>query len=356
MKILVVVGSFPVLSETPIYNQVAGLLDRGHDVHISASRPGKPGPVQPLVERYQLARRTTFHLPADLESFDVILCQYGVHASQFFTIPVHLATCFRGYDLSKRVQEEPDRYRRLFERGDLFLPVCRYFADRLVALGCDPDRIVVLHSAIDCRHFAFRPRQPEPDGTIRIVGTGRLIEKKGFADGIQAVIELRRQYPKLQYTIIGDGPMMGPLQAQVRQAGVADAVQLVGAQAHDVVAKILDQAHLFLLPSVTAADGNEEGIPNALKEAMAMGLPVVSTTHAGIPELVDDGVNGYLAPPRQPAALIACLQRLIESPGDWPRLGRAGRARVEADFEMDRTNAQLEQLLMALCKKPRRCP
>jgi colanic acid/amylovoran biosynthesis glycosyltransferase len=102
--------------------------------------------------------------------------------------------------------------------------------------------------------------------------------------------------------------------------------------------------------SVTAADGDEEGIPNVLKEAMASGLPVVGTRHAGIPELIDDGVSGFLVPERNEAALADALQRLALEPGRWASMGRAGRAKIEMEYDIDRLNDRLAGLLEHLIR------
>jgi colanic acid/amylovoran biosynthesis glycosyltransferase len=112
----------------------------------------------------------------------------------------------------------------------------------------------------------------------------------------------------------------------------------------------LDRADVLVAASVTAADGDEEGIPNVLKEAMASGLPVVATRHAGIPELVEDGVSGWLVPERDEAALAAALERLASEPGRWPAMGRAGRARVEREYDIDRLNDRLAALLEHLTR------
>lgn len=105
---------------------------------------------------------------------------------------------------------------------------------------------------------------------------------------------------------------------------------------------------MLVAASVTAADGDEEGIPNVLKEAMAMGLPVVATRHAGIPELVEDGVSGWLVPERDEAALADALARLAAEPERWPAMGRAGRDKVEREYDIHRLNHRLAALLETL--------
>ena len=154
---------------------------------------------------------------------------------------------------------------------------------------------------------------------------GRLVEKKGFADAIDAVARLRGEGRDVRLDILGDGPLRADLE---RRAG--EGVRLLGAASSDAVLAALHAADIALAPSVTAADGDQDGPVNTLKEAMATGLPVVATRHGGIPELVEDGVSGLLVPERDPEALARAIARLMDAPGDWPRLGAAGRRKVVA--------------------------
>jgi colanic acid/amylovoran biosynthesis glycosyltransferase len=122
-------------------------------------------------------------------------------------------------------------------------------------------------------------------------------------------------------------------------------VSFQGRREQGTVREGLDGADALVAASVTAADGDEEGIPNVLKEAMASGVPVVATRHAGIPELVEDGVSGWLVPERDAAALAAALERLAREPGSWAAMGRAGRDRIEREYDIDRLNDRLVELL-----------
>jgi len=127
---------------------------------------------------------------------------------------------------------------------------------------------------------------------------------------------------------------------------------MVGSKSHDEVVQVLAQSHILIAPSVTAADGDEEGIPNTLKEAMAMGLPVISTLHAGIPELVEDGVSGFLVPEHNVEALADRLMRLVDHPETWAAMGRAGRRQIEAEFDTDRLNDELLVLYKGMLETP----
>jgi colanic acid/amylovoran biosynthesis glycosyltransferase len=125
------------------------------------------------------------------------------------------------------------------------------------------------------------------------------------------------------------------------ELGLRGEVELVGARSHAEVIALLREAHLFVAPCVTAENGDQEGIPNALKEAMAMGIPVLSTWHSGIPELVEDGVSGLLVPERDSEALADGLAYLIDQPERWPAMGRAGRDKVDAEFNSEKLTHDL---------------
>src|SRR5947207_9423169 len=129
--------------------------------------------------------------------------------------------------------------------------------------------------------------------------------------------KLIRIYPNVRYTIVGDGPERNNLEQLILSLKLHNNIILSGWKTQDEVACLLDQSHIFLLPSIKAADGNEEGIPNALKEAMAMGLPVIATHHAGNAELIKDGVSGYLVPQKNTTELFNKMLYLAQHPRDW---------------------------------------
>jgi colanic acid/amylovoran biosynthesis glycosyltransferase len=219
-----------------------------------------------------------------------------------------------------------------------------------------PHKILVHGSGIDLSKFAFKPRSLAANDQIRLVTTGRLEEKKGIEYSIQAVAEVVKQHPHLEYNIIGDGSLKSSLQELINRLGVSQNVKLVGWKQQAEIIEILDRSHLFLAPCVTAADGNQDAPVNTLKEAMAMGLPVISTYHGGIPELVEDGVSGFLAPERDKEAIAIKLLYLIEHPEIWEQMGMAGRRQVEAKYDMETLNDELNQIYHNLLDLPSPLP
>jgi colanic acid/amylovoran biosynthesis glycosyltransferase len=173
------------------------------------------------------------------------------------------------------------------------------------------------------------------------------VEKKGIEYALRAVRQLDDEGMDISYEIVGDGPLKQTLESQVEKLGLRGRVQLVGAQSHAEVQQVLDRAQVLLVPSVTARDGDQEGIPNVLREGMAVGVPVIGTNHSGIPELIEDGVSGYLVPERDPAAIVRAVRYLADHPEQWFPLAKTARARVEED-DIEQLNDRLVGLLEGL--------
>jgi colanic acid/amylovoran biosynthesis glycosyltransferase len=194
---------------------------------------------------------------------------------------------------------------------------------------------------IDCNKFLFIVRQPPLEGQVRIATVARLIEKKGIEYGIQAIAKLQQQYPNLKYMIIGEGNFRDRLEHFITELGVENRVELLGWKSQNEVIEILNQSHLLLAPSVTGQKGDQEGIPVAIMEAMAMGLPIISTQYSGIPELVEDGVSGFLVPERDADAIARKLDSLMKNPDLCLSMGKAGRSYVENHYSIKQLIQQL---------------
>lgn len=358
MRILFVVGYFPVLSETFIINQITKLIDKGHEVFIYSFRKGNFDQMHNDISKYHLLKRTFYgRFPRKVSPFDIIYCQFGVQGARLlrikrrYNLKSKIVTCFRGSDISCYLKRHPRAYRELLKSGDLFLPVCKFFKRQLISKKCNPKKIVVHHSAIDCERFSYKESILNPGEKIRIVTVGRLVEKKGIKYAIRAIAKLVKEYPHIEYTIIGDGPLRKELALLIKTLNVEGHVILYGPATQNKIIEALADAHIVVLSSVDGRDGNKEGIPNALKEAMACGIPVVSTFHSGIPELVEDRVSGLLALQRNTNDLAKKIQYLILHPEVWKAMGRAGRKKVEREFEIEKTINKLERLFRNLLAK-----
>jgi colanic acid/amylovoran biosynthesis glycosyltransferase len=357
LNILFIVDYFPSRSQTFILNIITGLIDHGHNVSIFSFHKDSSVDMHPNIEKYKLLERVIYgQFPEQLPQCDIVFCQFGYLGKRIVKIPPlkewlndkKVVVCFRGSDLTAHIKDDPTMYKKLFKKGDLFLPVCDYFKKRLIMLGCEPRKIVVHHSAINCSQFCFKKRKKPEEGPIHLVSVCRLVEKKGIDIAIQAVAKVMRKYKNIHFTIVGDGPERAYLEKLIKNLKVTDNVTMYGWGAQDQVVDILKRSHIFLLPSLTSSDGNEEGIANALKESMAMGLVSVGTWHAGTPELIEDGVSGFLVPEGNCIELAKTIEYIIEHPDIWEPIGMAARKKVEEEFETKQSIKKLEHLFYTL--------
>lgn len=202
--------------------------------------------------------------------------------------------------------------------------------------------IRVVHNGLDLAAFPFRrdePRQP------LILGVGRLVEKKGFAHLLTACQVLCRKQIQFSCEIIGTGALSASLKEQIRSLGLGDRVKLVGPIPQHVLWEHYARATVFALPCVLAADGDRDILPNALKEAMAVGVPVLTTRLDGIDELIEEGVSGWLVPPGNASALAEALIALLTDAGRRRQLALGGRQVIEQRFDRRENFAQLRTLL-----------
>jgi len=207
------------------------------------------------------------------------------------------------------------------------------------------DKIVRDYNGVDLA--LFHPARAEERVPGHILAVGRLIEKKGFSILIQACDQLARQRVPFTCDLIGSGDLEPALRALIRERGLDHAVRLRGAVPIEQVAAEMRTASVVVLPCVVAADGNVDALPTVLLEAMACGLPVVSTALSGIPEIVAEGETGYLVPPGDPTALAAAMRRVLEDRALAERLGRAGRERARDLFDLRANVARLRGWLTA---------
>jgi colanic acid/amylovoran biosynthesis glycosyltransferase len=397
MKIAFLLGAFPLLSEVFILHQITGLLDAGHQVELFASKPSTVSKIHPAVESYDLLERTHYvDMPANKASraiqaarllpqhifkhplpllktvdilrfgkraasleffyywrqflghrFDIIHCHFGLRGViganlQYTGLEGKSLTTFYGHDLSSYLREHGNNvYQELFKRGDCLLPICHYFEQKLLKLGCPADKIRVLPLGVELPKFQFTPRIRQPHKPVNILTVARLIPKKGHEYALKSLAPLIKHYPDIHYTIAGDGPLRNALMSLVAELNLHNHVTFTGAVDQSEVIALCKKAHLFLLPSGTDEHGEEEGTPTVLLEAQAMGLPVISTRHSGIPEIVRDHQSGLLVPEKNIEALTAAIKTLLETPQSWGRMGEAGRRFVEQHHDIRQLNQQL---------------
>jgi colanic acid/amylovoran biosynthesis glycosyltransferase len=263
----------------------------------------------------------------------------------------HVVT-FYGFDVNKLPTQEPvwrKRYRQLFEEADLFLCEGSHMARCLVELGCPEHKVKVQHLGVDVERFELKPRQWNAGEPLKILIAASFNEKKGIPYALEALGIVSKEIP-IELTIIGDArPDVASQQEKAKicnlleSTGLKAHTRLLGYQPHTVMMREAYAHHIFLHPSVTAADGDTEGgAPVSIIEMLATGMPVVSTTHCDIPEVMGPELHHLLAPERNASELASRVNWLIESQGRWGEVANAGRQRVLEQYHQE---VQGERLL-----------
>jgi colanic acid/amylovoran biosynthesis glycosyltransferase len=213
-------------------------------------------------------------------------------------------------------------------------------------LGCDPAKIKIVRTGIPLDEFRFRARRIPTNGAWRLLQACRLIEKKGLPVSLGAFAQFSARYPRATFTIAGEGPLLDELRESARQLGIAQKVLFTGLVSPEQLRDLFYGSDIFLHPSKTGRDGNQEGVPNSMLEAMATGLPVFATTHGGIPEAIENGVSGVLVAEGAVDELSAALLKAAEAPEFLSELARAGADSVKTRFDQTQQVRLLENIYL----------
>ncbi len=269
----------------------------------------------------------------------------------------HVVT-FYGYDLGflpKNNQAWQSRYRNLFAEVDLILCEGPHMAKGVVALGCPKEKVSVHHLGIELSRFPFKPRELAIGEPLRVLIAATFREKKGVPFALEALGKLQKDV-LLEITLIGDATRQ-PRDQEERRAideiveryDLEPILRRLGFVTHEKMIEEAYKHHVFLSPSVTASDGDTEGgTPVGIIEMAATGMPIVSTTHCDIPEVIKENQTGLLAPERDSKALVDLLKQLASDPSRWLPMVTAGRAHVEAEYDAAKQGERLASLYWAL--------
>ncbi|PYJ12808.1 MAG: colanic acid biosynthesis glycosyltransferase WcaL [Verrucomicrobia bacterium] len=209
----------------------------------------------------------------------------------------------------------------------------------LTELGCDETKIALQRTGIPLEEFPFRERSFPQDDEWRLVQAGRLIEKKGLPVTLNAFAVFLDRYPNATLTIAGEGPLLDELQKLTRELNIEERVSFTGFVSQEQLREIYYRSHIFLHPSQIGRDGNQEGVPNSMLEAMASGLPVFATEHGGIPEAIENAVSGVLVREHDHEALSRALLSATQDLIFLSRIARSAAEVVRKNFDL-RTQAQ----------------
>jgi glycosyltransferase involved in cell wall biosynthesis len=280
---------------------------------------------------------------------DAVLAEYGpmgcLLAQTCQQTRVPLFVHFHGYDASFLLQDwrQVRQYRQLFRYAAGIVVPSRFLARKLLEIDCSEAKLHVNTCGVDACMFA-------PSARIKrqlLVTVGRLVDKKAPHLTIQAFGRIAHRYPEARLEMAGDGPLVDQCRALIATLGLCDRIQMHGAQSSDFIARLMREASLFVHHSVTAANGDTEGgaPPLAILEAMASGLPVISTWHASIPEGVIDGVTGLLVAENDVDAMACAMGELLDNPARATAMGAAGRERVVATFTREMARDRLRAIM-----------
>ena len=389
MKVAIVTWKFPALSNTFILNEIVEVLRSGLEVAIYSIDRSDDAVVHDDVARYALLERTWFlgdfkpangrqypelakyaadwlgdrvhGLPAMAEHMrrtgvDLV---HGCFANNCATVAMVTARLAglpftfecHAYDLfvdMKYADEKIAQVRRVFS-------ISAYNRDHLVGkLACDPAKVVIRRVPILQEYCDSVEAVERTPGLL--VAVARLVPIKGFDLALAALAIVRRRVPEARLVIVGEGPLRGELVALAQRLGIQAHVEFAGTKTNRETLQLVRRASAFVLPSRIGEDGDRDGIPTSLIEAMYLRTPVVSTRVSGIPELIEHGVDGYLAAPEDAAAIAEALCTLLTDRQLRDRFGEAGRAKVRAEFDVGRNIGLLVSHWRDLAREPRPRP
>lgn len=400
MKIAIFIDEFPIRSQTFVINQIKALIDLGHDVNIVALYQGDLDVLeQTYLAPYNLANHCIFllgkrHNAARLIferlccvvfgffqpskrrmiikglsrcfkgqaknlmlstiaqrtpplTFDWTIAHFGssgVIANNLREIGLlksNIATVFHGLDISAELSYRDTlyHYKRLFGQSEVLLPISQLWQEKLISLGAPSEKTYIHRMGIELNQFQYSPPCKLND-LCSLLCIGRFSEKKGIRYALDALASLKDKF-KFHFYIVGFGELEGDIKAQIQALELTDNVTLLGTLSSEEVAYQLSQADIYLQPSVVAQNGDKEGVPVSIMEAMASGVPVVSTFHSGIPELITHNLSGLLVEERDVEALASAIFHLASSFSLRQKLSEAGLEQVKAISDLGKLNIEL---------------
>ena len=263
-------------------------------------------------------------------------------------------TTFYGHDVSMLPQEERwrKRFKVLFEQCDLILAEGHYMKKSLLNLGCPDSKVRVQHLGINLEKIPFIPRKLNDHQNAKILIAGTFREKKGITYALEAFAKLTSKYKNIEVTLVGDAgrsqreiDYKKEITTIISTRKIADKVNYLGFLPYPAFIEEAKNNHIFLSPSIHPSDGETEGgAPVALIEMSAYGMPIVSTFHCDIPEVVVDGESGFLVQEKDTNGLAERLEHLINHPELWESMGKAGRRHIEEEFNIVKQAAKLESI------------
>lgn len=361
---------FPKTSETFVYNEIKG-LKKANDIKIFAIEREEGLPTEGYDVIYfkrSLLKAGTGALKAGLSGelleksakepyFHMIADYFSEFSKSVEILHRHFATNSIVYYLAKKLKVpytltthawdifSQERYAQLdiiLKKAAKVITISEYNKEYLRKnIGLGEEHIEVVRMGIDPERFS--PLEDEHD-SARVLSVGRLVEKKGFEYGIRAIKILTKKYPDINYTIVGDGPKKFELKGLIEELKLENNVRIAGKMPNETLLEEYKNANVVILPCVVAGDGDMDGIPVVLMEAMAMEKPVISTRISGIPELISHGEDGLLVEQRDPSALAKAIDGIFSGKYNAKDLGANGRRTITESYSLDRQVKRMSKL------------
>jgi len=247
--------------------------------------------------------------------------------------PIPVVVSFHGMDTRLRpCNNYQANLEKVFRRADLILVRSNSLGQRLIAMGCSPEKIRLNRTGIPIEKFPWSDRVPPDDGRWKLLQACRFVEKKGLFDTLAAFQELRKRFPLAELVLAGDGPLRQALEQKIGELGLRHCARIMEFQNQHQLCALFHDAHVFVHPSKLTDDGNCEGIPNVILEAMSSGLPVAATRHGGIPELLAQGHNGRLVAEGDVPGLAGALSEILSDYDGALEMARRGRGKLVESF------------------------
>jgi len=246
----------------------------------------------------------------------------------------------RGYDITQDKYQDPEHWASVFGGVDRFFPVCWSLESALSDKGCKRP-ISIIRSPVDVDFIQSIPGSRRRGKQLRLISIGRLIEKKGIIDALGAMLILKAKGFDFEYSIIGDGKLKKSLVEFVESNGLSKQVRFLGPLPSAETLRILGASDVLVAPSKTAGDGNSEGIPNVLKEAMLTGVQVISTMHSGIPELIKHEQNGDLCAENDPEGLARVIEFVAGNADEWEKVAERAASTILSGYTPEKTTDDL---------------
>ncbi len=266
---------------------------------------------------------------------------------------IPLVVTLHGFDMSRLLKKRgyEKKLRDMFEGSSLVIAVSNKFMEDAISKGCPPDKIVRHYIGVPVEEFSFHEREKKENSPVNFLQVSNFVEKKGHIYTIKAFANLLREGIQAKLMFIGDGETREECENLVSEMGISDKVEFTGKKPMGEIPGYMKQSDVFVHHSITSSDGDMEGIPTVIMEAMAVGLPVITTRHSGIPELVVDGESGFMVEERDVASYT---KRMIEIAGNYEMRisrGRFNRDRIIEDFNMTKQNQELKSLYNRVLEK-----